>query len=552
MLHDKLISEAILMILPKSFARLALLLSGTALLVLAQSKPIPQLVKKGSQYSLQVDGKPFIILGGQVNNPTAFPDRMQRAWPKFKALHANTIEFPVYWDSIEPEEGRFDFSGVDEILRGLRQQNLRAILLWFGTWKNGAMDYTPGWVKSNPARFARVIDSGGKPIRVLSPHGQATFEADKAAYTALMRHLRDFDQADRTVILMQVENESGLLGSVRDYSPAATKLYNGPVPSTLVSALKKQPGTWKEVFGARLGEEYFTAYYLSSYIDAIAKAGKEIYPLPAYVNVWMGGDNTNDNFDVWDQPGEGYPSGGPVTHMIDLWKASAPDIDVIGPDIYHQSPIIYRKILSSYHRPDNPLMVVETGGGMNFARDMFLAIAEHSAIGFTPYGVDSGAPTAEISPQFADHAANFRVIGSAVPVIAGLQAAGKLQCAVEEEAIRSSTLKFDNYDILVSFRPSMRASGLVPASTGPQQPSGRVMVGQLGPDEFLIMGFDAALDFRPAWGSSFTGAQFVQVEEGVYEDGVWKRTEIRNGDFSTRGVVLPGTGAMVRVKAVRY
>ena len=162
----------------KTVARLALLVSGTALLVLAQSKPIPQLVKKGGQYSLLVDGKPYIILGGQVNNPSAFPDRMQSAWPKFKALHANTIEFPIYWDSIEPEEGRFDFSGLDEILRGLRQQNLKAILLWFGTWKNGAMDYTPAWVKSNPSLFPRVIDSGGKPIRVLSPHGQATFEAE--------------------------------------------------------------------------------------------------------------------------------------------------------------------------------------------------------------------------------------------------------------------------------------------------------------------------------------------------------------------------------------
>jgi hypothetical protein len=536
----------------KPAGRLALLLAGAVWLAFAQTKPLPQLVKKDGRYSLLVDGQPFIILGGQVNNPTAFPDRMQRAWPKFKALHANTIEFPVYWDSIEPEEGRFDFSGLDEILRGLRQQTLRAVPLWFGTWKNGAMDYTPGWVKSNPARFPRVIDSGGKPIRVLSPHGQATFEADRKAYTALMRHLKEFDEADRTVILMQVENEPGLLGSVRDYSPAATQLFNGPVPQPLASALKLKPGSWKEAFGARRAEEAFTAWYVATYIDAIAQAGKEIYPLPAYANVWMGGDNTNDNFDVWDRPGEGYPSGGPVSHMIDLWKAAAPHLDLIGPDIYHQSPIIYRTLLARYHRPDNPLFIVETGGGMNFARYMFLAIAEHQAIGFSPYGVDTGAPANDISPRFADHAANFRVIGSAVPIIAGLQAAGKLQGAVEEDAIRSRTLAFENYDIFVRFRPPMRSSGLVPAATGPQEPSGRVMVGQLGPEEFLIMGFDAALDFRPAWGSPYTGAQFVQVEEGVYENGAWKRTEIRNGDFSTRGIVLPGTGAMVRARAVRY
>ncbi len=383
-------------------------------LAVAQSKPIAQITKTASGvYQLLVDGKPFIILGGQVNNPSAFPDRMRRAWPEFKALHANTIEFPVYWDSIEPVEGKFDFSGFDEIVRGLRQQNLRAILLWFGTWKNGAMDYTPAWVKSNPTRFPRVIDSGGKPIRVLSPHGQATLEADRTAYTTLLRHVKEIDEADRTVIMMQVENESGILGSVRDYSPEATRLFNGPVPAQFVTALKKNPGTWTEVFGPRMAEEAFEVYYLSTYIDAVAKAGKAVYPLLTYCNVWMGGDNTNDNFDVWDRPGEGYPSGGPVTHVIDLWKASAPDIDIIGPDIYHQSPIIYRRILASYHRPDNPLMVVETGGGMNFARYMFYALGDYNAIGFTPYGVDTGA-TEGISPRFAAMAANFGVIGSAV------------------------------------------------------------------------------------------------------------------------------------------
>ncbi len=521
-------------------------------LAVAQSKPIAQITKTASGvYQLLVDGKPFIIFGGQVNNPSAFPDRMQRAWPEFKALHANTIEFPVYWDTIEPVEGKFDFSGFDQIVRGLRQQNLRAILLWFGTWKNGAMDYTPAWVKSNPTRFPRVINSGGKPIRVLSPHGQATLDADRTAYTALLRHIKEIDEADRTVIMMQVENESGILGSVRDYSPAATKLFNGPVPAQFATALKKNPGTWTEVFGPRMAEEAFEVYYLSTYIDTVAKAGKAIYGLPTYCNVWMGGDNTNDNFDVWDRPGEGYPSGGPVTHVIDLWKASAPDIDIIGPDIYHQSPIIYQRILASYHRPDNPLMVVETGGGMNFARYMFYALGDHDAIGFTPYGVDVGA-TDGISPRFAPVAANFRVMSSAIPVIAQLEGTGKLKAAVEEDFIRSRTMTFDNYDIFVHFRPAVRASGLAPTVTGPPEPSGRVLVGQLGPDEFLIMGFDADLEFRPAWGSHFAGAQFVEVEEGVYENGVWKRTEIRNGDFSDRGIVLSSRGAMVRAKAIRY
>jgi hypothetical protein len=188
---------------------------------------------------------------------------------------------------------------------------------------------------------------------------------------------------------------------------------------------------------------------------------------------------------------------------------------------------------------------------MNFARYMFYALGDHDAIGFTPYGVDTGAADG-ISPRFAAVAANFGVIGSALPAIARLQGTGKLKAAVEEDFIRSRTLTFDNYDVFVHFRPAVRASGLAPAATGPPEPSGRALVGQLGPDEFLIVGFDADLQFRPAWGSRYTGAQFVEVEEGVYENGVWKRTEIRNGDFSDRGIVLPGRGAMVRAKAIRY
>jgi hypothetical protein len=165
--------------------------------------------------------------------------------------------------------------------------------------------------------------------------------------------------------------------------------------------------------------------------------------------------------------------------------------------------------------------------------------------------VDTGAADG-ISPRFAAVAANFGVIGSALPVISQLQAAGKLKAAVEEDFIRSRTLTFDNYDVFVHFRPAVRASGLPLAVAGPSEPSGRALVGQLGPDEFLIMGFDADLQFRPAWGSRYTGAQFVEVEEGVYENGVWKRTEIRNGDFSDRGIVLSSRGAIVRAKAIRY
>jgi hypothetical protein len=541
-------------IMKQKLIRIGLALAFSISPALAQSKPIPQLVKNAGKFRLMVDGKPFVMLGGQVGNFSAFPEIMERSWSRFKAMNLNTVEYPVYWNVIEPEEGKFDFRGFDQILRGVRSQGLRADLLWFGTWKNGAMDWTPDWVKSDPKRFPRVLDSGGKPTRSLSPMSKSNLEADQKAYSAMIRHLREIDEADRTVIMVQVENEPGSLGSVRDFSPESNRLFDGLAPAQLVSALKKKPGTWKEVFG-RIADETFNAYYLSHYIDQVAQAGKQIYPLPTYVNVWNGGYGTNDNFEKFDRPGETYPSGGAVSHMLDLWKANAPNIDMIASDIYHQNPITYLKILNDYTRPDNPLLVVETGRGIA-ARAFFYALADFSAIGFGPFGVDGGGEA--LRPDMAAIAADFRVVRSALPIIAGLQGTEKLKAAVEETGTGARNLIFSNYDALVRFRPPGRQSaGSVgaAAAAGPVEPSARALIAELGPDEFLVMGFESSVEFRPVQGSAFTAAQLLVEETGEYVDGVWKPSAPglkAQGDYSGPLVNLPAIGSMVKIKLMSY
>jgi hypothetical protein len=537
----------------KRFVQLSLVLAWTASLALGQGKPIPQLVKKGEKFTFLVDGKPFLILGGQVGNFSAFPDRMEAAWPKLKTMNANVVEYPVYWNAIEPEEGRFDFADFDKILTATRAHGLRAVMLWFGTWKNGAMDWTPNWVKSNPQRFPRVIDSGGKPIRVLSPMSKTNLDADRKAYAAMMKHLREMDEADRTVIMMQVENEPGSLGSVRDFSAESNKLFNGPAPASLVTALKKNPGTWKEAFG-RIADEAFNAYYLSTYINEVAKAGKQIYPLVTYVNTWNGGYGTNDSYEKFDRPGESYPSGGAVSHMLDLWKATAPDIDILSSDTSAQPTNPYRMISSRYRRPDNPHWSPEAVRELVGARNSFYALAEFDSIGFGSFGVDSSnrvsAPQ-NLSPSFVDLAANFRLFQAAMPAILDLQGPGNLQAAVEEDPIRARNLILTNYDALVRFRPPTR---FAPAPTG--EPSGRVLIGELGPDELLILGFDSTVQFRPVQGSAYTAAQFLLVEEGYYDpNGAWKMTDLgqtAQGDYDPPMVTLPARGAVVRVKLMRY
>ena len=208
----------------------------------------PRLVEKDGRYALLVEGRPYLVLGGQIHNSSAWPTELQQVWASMAALHANTVEAPVYWEQFESQPGKFDFSNVDAIVEGARANNLHVIILWFGTWKNGNMHYVPTWVKADTTRFPRIIRPDGEPIDVLSPLSRNTLDADKAAFVALMRHLNQVDGEQHTVLMIQVENESGNIGSVRDFSAEANHEFAGPVPADLLSAAGKQPGTWAQVF----------------------------------------------------------------------------------------------------------------------------------------------------------------------------------------------------------------------------------------------------------------------------------------------------------------
>jgi hypothetical protein len=547
----------------RRFAGLSLVLAAAASIALAQGKPIPQIVKEGAKYTFLVDGKPFLMLGGQVDNFSSWlpgppfhdiepiPDEIAKVLPGFKSYNANTIEFPVHWGYIEPKEGEFDFAGFDQIVRDIRAHGLRAIVLWFGTWKGGDDTFQPDWVRYNAARFPHALDEGGKALRSLSPHGATTLEADRKSFAALMKHIREVDENDRTVILVQVENEAGILGSARDHSPEANKLFNGPVPAEFATALRKKPGSWAQVFGGQFAEEAFTTYYMVKYINAVAQAGKDAYPLPMCLNVWIGGPGNN----AFGRPGDSYPSGGGQAHTLDLWKATAPAIDVIAPDIYDRSAVNYRKLLSDYGRPDNPLLLVETGEGKEYARYCFMAIVEYSAIGFAQFGVGikeyEAIADGEFGPQFADEAGDFRLLRNAASVIAELQGTKKLQSAIEEEYIGRRLLSFDRYDVMVRFPP---ATGRQPGWGEPRPPtipSGRALLAQVQPDEFLILGFDSTIDFRPPVISGHREARIVQVEEGVYKDGAWTPAKSQPGVSArspARGLALGKEGAVLRVK----
>src|SRR3982751_607396 len=172
--------------------------------VLAQSS-LPHLEKRDHITQLIVNEKPFLILGGELHNSsTSGFAYMQPIWEQMKRKNLNTVIAPVYWELIEPQEGKFDFSLVDSMIYGARKQNLHLVILWFASWKNGYSMYAPEWVKTDTERFPRVKNKKGEFSVVLSALSEASMKADAKAFKTLMQHIRLVDEKYQTVIMAQI------------------------------------------------------------------------------------------------------------------------------------------------------------------------------------------------------------------------------------------------------------------------------------------------------------------------------------------------------------
>jgi hypothetical protein len=495
------------------------------------------IAKKDGRFALIVEGKPYLMLGAQINNSSSWASSLPQTWPALEALHVNTVEAPVYWEHLEPQPGKFDFSTVDLLVNGAREHNLRLVILWFGTWKNGQAHYVPDWVKSDLKKYPRVISAHGKVLDVLSPNSSNNLEADKHAFTAMMRHIKEIDTTQRTVLMIQVENESGSIGAVRDYSAAGQKEFDGKVPVALTSALHTSNGTWSQVFGPD-ADERFAAYSISHYINEVAQAGKAEYNIPMYCNVWITYPVHALETRNTPSPGQEYPSGGPQQGSVAIWKAMAPAIDMLAPDFYSDDLVLYREVIASYQRGDNPLFIPETGLAKNFGRYFFYALGK-GAIGFSPFGVDytgwSHALTDDKIPPWL--AENFALLQPMSGEIAQLNFDGKLQTAIEDHGAARQTLHFGNVDAIVSFGFPQRDGELPPGTSDGQ---GRALVAQLGPLEFLVTGFDASISFQIAsTGDGKTGTsqlEILRADQGNYNQGVWTTSRIWNGDQTDRGL----------------
>jgi hypothetical protein len=477
------------------------------------------------------------MLGAQAHNSSGWPAMLPKVWPAIEYLHANTLEIPIYWEQFEPKPGQFEYLVMDTIITQARASGVRLVLLWFATWKNGSQHYMPQWMKADPERYFHLIDKNGRPADSPSPFCTASMEADIRAFTAFMRHLKAFDP-QRTVIMVQVQNEPGTWGPVRDYSPTAQKVFEAPVPVAILKAMNVPSGAsspnWQQAFGVE-AEVNFHAWAVATYVGKVAAAGKAVYPLPLYANASLREPLKPG------APGS-YESGGPTDNAIPIYKVAAPSLDVVSPDIYMSAPAQYLKVLELYHRDDNALFVPETSGGANVSRFFFSALGMQ-AIGFAPFGLDyssNPAPPAGV-PRPDDFltptAQNYRLIAPMMREIARLNFEGKLKASAEDASKPAEPLPFGQWNAVITYGVTGRGGGRGTATPNPD-PAGRVLVAQLADNQFLVTGFAVRVDFRPT--AADKRRQFMRVDEGTYENGVFKFIRILNGDETDNGLNFRG------------
>lgn len=527
----------------------------------AAAAPIPELVQKDGRHALMVDGAPFVMFGGQAQNSSNYPLALDKVWAAIKDANANTLEIPVAWEQVEPVEGKFDFSYVDTLVAQARKNKVRLVLLWFGTWKNTSASYTPEWVKFNNARFPRMVDQQGKPIYCLSPQGEETLKADKKAFVALMAHIKKIDDVQRTVIMMQVQNEVGTYGYARDYGPKAEAQFNGPVPAEVLKR-KKSPvalaatGTWKQVYGD-YADEYFHAYSVAKYIGEIAKAGRDVYNLPMYVNNSIR-DSLEEPVKPWNK---NFASGGPTFDVIDIYKAAAPAIDFAAPDIYNPEWRKFVATLDKFQRADNALAVPEMSNGADYVRYAYLVIGR-GAINFAPFGIDyadySNFPLGHKATDKTMTAPYGKIFGAFRPMERQWSKwafEGRTYGVAEGDDRQPQKLALKGWNATISFREWQFGEAQyfkdvkdLPANT--EKPNGGVAIAQIADNEFIIVGQHARVKIDSAEGKP---TMWARVEEGRYDAaGKWIMERNWNGDQTDYGLNLTGNPVVLKVKVGTY
>ncbi|MGH7616391.1 MAG: DUF5597 domain-containing protein [Gemmatimonadaceae bacterium] len=529
------------------------------------AQQLPRLETAHGAVQLLVDGKPLLLRAGELENSSASGDRyMSAVWPKLAGMHFNAVLAPVSWELIEPTEGRFDFRSVDTLIANARRRDMRLVLLWFGSWKNSMSSYAPAWIKRDADRFPRARQSDGKSLEILSALSRANLDADSRAFAALMRHLQTVDGDRHTVVMVQVENEVGMIPEARDHSVAANRAFGAPVPADLTDYLTKhrdslapdlaaaweQHGSkagasWTDTFGASVWtDELFTAWTEGQFTGRVAEQGKAEYALPMFVNAALVRPGR--------QPGQ-YPSGGPLPHLFDVWKAAAPAVDFLAPDLYFPNFVEWAR---RYARAGEAYFIPETGraSAADMAANALYAFGSLNAIGFSPYAPDVlSADESKVIAQAYD------VVDQLTPLILANQGTTKMvgiktpRAFDGTEDLAPQRFTFGQYTFDVRFKqPPPISTGAREETEIPGAHGGLII--QLGPDAFIVAGTGMLMTFVSNDRASPV-AGIETVEEGRFENGVWIRGRVLNGDDTNQGRELrqpAGQFTIRRIRLYRY
>ncbi len=522
------------------FQTFAILVMGSGVLLAMQTapqqQPMPHLQQVGETTQLVVDGSPFLIRGGELGNSSYTSlEYMAPIWQKLKTMNVNTILVPVYWELIEPQEGQFDFDLFDHLLAEARQHDLKLVLLWFASWKNSMSSHAPAWVKLDQQRFPRVKDDKGKSHEILTPFSDNNLQADKKAFQALMRHIKKVDEDFQTIIMIQPENEIGMLPVARDYSALATEKFDENVPTEFITYLQKNKqklvpefyevwaqngfktsGTWEEIFGVGSHtDEIFMAWFYALFTNEVVEAGKAIYPLPMFVNAALNRPG--------HEPGSGYPSAGPLPHLMDVWKAGGPAIDFLSPDFYNPD---FKHWCDLYTRQGNPLFVPEHRFDDTVAAKAAFAFGHYEAIGFSPFSIES---TDE--PEDETLGKMYALIEQATPLITSFHGQDKIEGVLLDKENPQSVFQLGAYEFTV--RHSYTLGYEAKSKNDHWDVAGAIFI-QTGEHEFYMIGSGLVVTFKNVRQPDLN-VGILKADEGRFEDEEWMVIRHLNGDQTHQG-----------------
>ncbi|WP_140986787.1 DUF5597 domain-containing protein [Asticcacaulis tiandongensis] len=516
----------------------------------------PYLKTQGTTQQLIVDDQPFLILGGELGNSTgSYLPNLAKQWETLKAGGLNTVLIPLTWEQLEPEEGRFDFTLTDGIIRQAQANDMRVVFLWFGAWKNSMSTYVPAWVKHDPKRFSRARNGDGQAQDILSAHDPDTLEADRKAFAVLMAHLAKNDP-DHTVIMVQVQNEIGMLPSARDHSREAEAAWKGPVPAALTAYLTKNrarlhpqmkalwdangakaKGTWAEVFGTSdAAQEVFQAWGYAQYVETQARSGKAAHNIPLFVNAALN--------QAGKKSGE-YPSAGPLPHLFDVWKAGAPTIDILAIDIYWPDFVHW---VQQFKRHDNTLFIPESNRAerAEAGAEAFYAFGELDTIGVSPFAIENLPRDGRLSEAYG-------LLKNLSPLIAAHQGKGTMRgliAPVDGEGKVDTTPQFFE---LGGYR--FKAVFVDPWTPKDQQKHAThgALIIHTAKDEFIVAGSGVTLTFEDPKGHDRIAID--RIIEAEFIDRQWQDGRWLNGDESHQGRHLrlpPSHFGAQRLNLYRY